>query len=400
MVKKKTIRVGMYGSGWTEAVERPFRGAMVVAHAALRVVVCDCRAATYDDDYHSDLDDPPWTGKLDGALVAIGLGDAKHAGEVADWLERGGVPVVSIAGDVLHPRISTVCFDAGSIARLAATHLIACGCRGYLHAGYARSIGSRRRAEAFRAALADAGFGMQEYDFVAKLEGDDGPDLSADAEALTHILAAAPKPLGVLALGDPFARGVWKMCDRAKLQVPGDVFIVGVNDLPIAFARKPTLTSIRYPGEEVGRRAMQLLLKLIAGGVRPRRPIEIPATELIARESTAGVSTDRDDLGVALEVIQRQACTGIDVSSLCSLLRVSRRWLELEFRKGIARSPLEEINRVRLAEARRLLNTTNLPIGQIAKMTGFARPAGFAKFFHQHCALTPREFRAWMACGR
>jgi LacI family transcriptional regulator len=416
--KQQKIRIGMYGSGWNEYVERPFKGVLAEASKHRRVVVCDCRVSSADDDFRSDEHVPPWTGKLDGVVIAIGLGDATNPQQVAEWLARGGVPVVNISADVLDPRIPTVCTDPNSIARLASEHLLACGCRRFLHAGFSRSIGSQRRAEAFRKALRVRGFELEEYDFVAKLEENDAKGafgnssppnpaaLSQDARALAPVLMASPAscpdrttPLGVLALGDPFARAVRRICDDLGLQVPGQVAIVGMNDLPMAFAQKPTLTSIRYPGEEVGRRAMQLLLSLIDGGRRPLKPIGVRATQLIVRESTVGTSKEPDDMAHALEVIRRRACTGLSVRELWKMLGVSPRWLELEFRKNLGRSPLQEINRLRMANARKLLEATELPIGQIATMTGFAWPAGLTNFFRKHSSLSASEYRQWVRQG-
>ena len=77
---------------------------------------------------------------------------------------------------------------------------------------------------------------------------------------------AAPHPLGILAWAT-LGRAVWQICDSVELEVPQQVAIVGVNDTPLAYAQRPTLTSICYPGEEVGYRAMMLLMKLIG---RPR----------------------------------------------------------------------------------------------------------------------------------
>ena len=395
--RREKIRIGIYGSGWNEYVERPFKGVLQAASKDRRVVVCDCRLSSSDDDFHAHVEYPPWTGRLDGVVIAVGLGDAKNPRQVADWIARGGVPVVNIAADVLHLRIPTVCTDPGSIARLAAEHLLACGCRRFLHAGFSRSIGSRRRAAAFGGALAESGLTLEEYDFLAKLEeSGDAPDLSADTRALGPLLTASPHPLGVLALGDPFARGVWRICDDLGLQVPGQVAIVGMNDLPMAFAQKPTLTSIGYPGEVVGCRALQLLLKLIDGGRRPRKPIGVRATRLFARESTIGKSKGGDEMAQALEVIRRRACSGLRVQDLWKLLGVSPRWLELEFRKRLGRSPLQEINRVRLATARKLLAATELPIHQIAVMTGFAWTTGLTNFFRKHSSLSGSEYRRWV----
>jgi LacI family transcriptional regulator len=257
-------------------------------------------------------------------------------------------------------------------------------------------MGSQRRAEAFRTVLARSGFESEQYDFQTKVEEIAAtPHVTADAWALAPLLTNKPHPVGVLALGDPFARVAWRICDELGLEVPRQVAIVGVNDLPVAFAHRPTITSIHYPGEEVGYRATQLLIKLIEGGRRPRKPVGIRATQLIPRESTVGAAHIDDAVVQALEMIRRQACYGLRADDVAAALAVSRRWLELEFRKQLGRSPLEEISRVRLATTRKLLQTTKLPIHQIAGMTGFSETSGLTHFFQKHTHLSPTEFRKW-----
>jgi LacI family transcriptional regulator len=120
---------------------------------------------------------------------------------------------------------------------------------------------------------------------------------------------------------------------------------------------------------------------------------------LIARESTVSNAVVHDDMAAAMEVIRRRACTGLSVHDLCTMLGVSRRWLELAFRKHLGRSPLEEINRLRLATARKLLETTELPIGHIATVTGFAWRNGLSNFFHKHTSLSLIEYREWIRQG-
>ncbi len=404
--RKKRIRIGIYGNGWDELVERPFRGMLQAAGEDPRIVLCDSRVFALGDDF--DAAHPPWTGKLDGVVMSIGLGETGTPQQVADWVSRGRVPAVSVATDFFHRRIPTVCVDPVSVAKLAAEHLIAGGCKRFMHVGFSRSMGSKRRAEAFGAELAKHGAELEEFDFSVMVEEaeaneahfpDAEPRLTADGEALAPLLSKSPHPLGVLALGDPFARAVWRVCDEVGLDVPGQVAIVGMNDLPVAFAQRPTMTSIHYPGEEVGRRATHLLAKLIGGARRPRKPIGIRATKLIARESTVGRPDTDDTLAQALEMIRRQACSGLRPRDLPEVFLVSRRWLEMEFQKHLGRTPLQEINRVRLASARKLLKSTELPIAQIAAMTGFSAPPGLTNFFQKHTSLSPTEYRHWVAAN-
>jgi len=391
---KKKIRIGIHGDTPDELVERPLAGLLEFAAQRRNMMLCDCRMSLEEYDFRTN--DPPWKGRVDGVVLTIGLQRPATANDIARWIARGGVPVVSTSSDIIHPRIPLVCMDVASLAQLATDHLVQCGCRSFLYAGYALSMGSRRRAVAFRRVLAERGFKLVTFDFTSKCENGTESALQADdARKLAPLLEAAAKPLGVLALGDPFARGVLRICDSLGLQVPRQVAIVGANNTPLAYAQWPTLTSICYPGEVVGHRAATLLLELIAGAPPPRRPIEIPAPGFVVRESTSGSVEEGDEMAKALEMIRRQACTGLKVNDLVESLSQSKRWLELAFRKNLERSPRQEIQRVQLLQARRLLELTDLTMTQIAGMVGFAETSGLTHFFRKHTGYSPTEYREW-----
>jgi len=391
---RKKLRIGMHCDLSDPIAERPLGGMLRFAAARRDVLLCDCRVSLHDIDFRTS--NPPWKGRVDGVVLSISLERPEEPDVIARWVARGGVPAVSTAGDILHPRLPVVCTAVASIARLAADHLVQCGCRSFLHAGYLLSMGSRRRAEAFRNVLAVRGFDLTEFEFAVRIMDEtEFATLADDAARLARLLESLPKPLGVLALGDPFARGVLQVCDSLGLQVPRQVAIVGVNDTPLAFAQRPTLTSIGYPGEKVGQAAMTLLLRLIDGARRPRRPIEIPATQLFVRESTTGSVEEGDELAKAVEMVRRHACSGLTVGDLVESLSVSRRWLELEFRKHLGRSPNEEIQRVRLFHAEQMLHLTDIPITRVAELVGFSESSGLTHFFQNHTSYSPTAYRQW-----
>jgi LacI family transcriptional regulator len=393
-VLKPCLTIGFLGDALQESVGRPFGGALRFAKEHPGTVLNDYCELNNELDFDLDQESPPpWTGAVDGMLLSTGYsGDPQTR---VDWILRGAVPAVSVAADMLDARLPAVFTDPASIARLAVEHLLACGCRRLVHVGFRESMGSRRRWAALQAAAQAAGVPVAEHDLSARLTDVRRKDVSsAEEEGIDRLLRKSPRPVGVLALNDPTARYVWQRCVALALDVPGDVAIVGVDDSPVAFGRKPTLTSIRYPGEEVGYRAMELLTSLIGGGRRPHKPILIPATQLIVRQSTGGRDTPDDDVAMALEMIHRQANTGLRIDDLLDSAAISRRSLELAFQKKLGRSPAAEVRRLRLAYAKELLLRTTLSIMRIAAAVGFSEQASFNKFFRANTGLTPSRFRA------
>jgi len=89
----------------------------------------------------------------------------------------------------------------------------------------------------------------------------------------------------VFAGNDQMALGFMHACNELGLSVPGDISVVGFDDIPEAAHFWPPLTTVRQNFAELGRRAISLLLAELNGSVE-REHLSVPA-ELIVRETTA-----------------------------------------------------------------------------------------------------------------
>jgi len=113
-----------------------------------------------------------------------------------------------------------------------------------------------------------------------------GGDFTRDGgyAGMLELAQRAPEVTAVFALNDPTAVGVMAaLRDELGRRVPEEVSVVGFDDVPAALDVTPTLTTVRLPLEEMGERAMRLLLD--APGHAPRT-VRIKA-EVVARASTA-----------------------------------------------------------------------------------------------------------------
>lgn len=148
----------------------------------------------------------------------------------------------------------------------------------------------RQRLGGAAGALADAGIELPDDAIV---EGDFSRDGGEAATA--RLIEQRPDLTAVFALNDLMARGSLLALSKAGRVVPDDVSVVGFDDLPVASDTAPRLTTIRLPLEEIGERAMRLVLR---DADEPRR-VDRVAGELVVRESTApppasGVRGGRD----------------------------------------------------------------------------------------------------------
>jgi DNA-binding LacI/PurR family transcriptional regulator len=194
-------------------------------------------------------------------------------------LTETGIPFV-VVGGVSNPDIPTVDADNEGGARLAAEHLLAIGRRRIATiTGPMRSGAAATRRVAFERALAAAGHPMDPRFIVESDFTEEG------AYAATQLLLAH-EPDAIFAFSDRMAVGVLRALRDAGRTVPGDVAVVGFDDLAPARASTPPLTTIRQEVEQAGVKAVQLLLERIQAPEAPARRVELP-TRLVVRASTA-----------------------------------------------------------------------------------------------------------------
>jgi len=114
-----------------------------------------------------------------------------------------------------------------------------------------------------------------------------GFDLAAGVEGARRLLALPDPPTAIFAIADTLALGAMQFIKSTGRQVPGDVALVGFNDIPLAALVEPTLTSVAAPAQELGLQAMGMLQDLIAGKRPAQQEIVLPVS-LIVRESCGG----------------------------------------------------------------------------------------------------------------
>jgi alanine racemase len=219
---------------------------------------------------------------VDG-FVIVGLDEA-HA-EVAP-LRKRGVPFVIVDGDA--ESASSVNVDDEGGAYAAARYLIDRGHRDILVLGFhmppehlaaPRGVAGRRLA-GYRRAFAEQGLDLRDDAIVRTAATLDGGD-----RALDVALAAGRRPTAILAVSDVMAVGALRAARRNRIRVPDDLELVGFDDVPLATAGHPTLTTVHQPIGEKGRIATRLLLGELDGS-GSREHLLLP-TELVVRESTS-----------------------------------------------------------------------------------------------------------------
>ena len=178
-----------------------------------------------------------------------------------------------------------VASDALGAGRLAAEHLVGLGHTRLAFAGPATDVhGFRMRERGFFQVLQAQGLGLSS----ARLRRV-APDVAGGLQAMKALLALGPteRPTAVFCANDLVAAGALKACLTAGVSVPGEMSIVGCDDVELARVLTPELTTIRVPARELGARAARLLLKQLEDESWVPRPTKPLPVKLVARGTTA-----------------------------------------------------------------------------------------------------------------
>jgi LacI family transcriptional regulator len=174
----------------------------------------------------------------------------------------------------------SVAVDDDGGGQLATRHLLRAGHRtiGFL-AGPPASHSGRRRARGHRTALEAAGLR-----YNSAWTRPCSPVVEGGQEAAHELLVAHPELTALFCYNDLVAVGAMQACAGLGRAVPGDVDVVGYDDIPLSGLVTPPLTTCRVPRYELGSLAVQLLLDGIEGcPIEGRKTVLQP--ELVVRDS-------------------------------------------------------------------------------------------------------------------
>lgn len=212
---------------------------------------------------------------------------------------------------------------------------------------------------------------------------------------LSTALARLPKPAAVFAANDNYAAEVTAACRKARIPVPEEVGVIGVdNDELICGASVPPLTSVEPDFEREGYEAAKSLAALLANRKTKPKPLMCGVKRVVQRGSLPGERNHAALVERALEYISANAVRGIGVADVSSHLRVSRSLLDLRFRQFAGQTVNHALTEARLAALKRELATSSDPISRICEHCGFGSENHPKKLFRQRFGVSMRAWRS------
>jgi DNA-binding LacI/PurR family transcriptional regulator len=223
---------------------------------------------------------------------------------------------------------------------------------------------------------------------------------------LVEWVAGLPLHTAVFATNDFVARDVATAARAARLSIPHDLTVLGVdNNAAVCETSNPAISSIQLDFERAGFLAARLIGDVFAIKDTKDHKDLVNSVPFLARNATIGplLAVRRRSTGgsgrrekfvlEAVEMIRREACDGLTAMALAKRFPCSRRLFNMRFREATGHSVLDEIQHVRLERVFALLSGTDTEIGAIADFCGFGSGVELRHVFRARTGKSLREWR-------
>lgn len=218
--------------------------------------------------------------RVDGLMVSLAYDteDISHF----EVLIKKGIPLIFFDRVPQHNSCTNIVIDNYKVAYDATKHLIDQGCKRIVHiAGNLKRNVYAERLQGYEQALADNNIQKDpNLVLISNLNIEAGP------EATQYILNLDPQPDGIFAANDAVAVGCMQALKLAGKKIPEDIAVIGFNNDPLCKVIEPNLTTIDYPGHEMGELAATTLINQLTGKGEINVSRLVLRSELIIRESS------------------------------------------------------------------------------------------------------------------
>lgn len=161
--------------------------------------------------------------------------------------------------------------------RIAAEHLMECGCKCIVHMRGPQIFSSaRQRFEGYKAVCKERGTAVKYID--------SSYDYQKGYGAIQHLMKKYPEVDGIIASNDITAIAAYKYLHQQGKRVPDDIQLIGFDNINLSWQFTPELTTVRQPIEQMGTLAAQLLIDYVEGReIKKENTFDV---QLLQRETT------------------------------------------------------------------------------------------------------------------
>lgn len=218
--------------------------------------------------------------RIDGLMISLAY-DTPNTDHVKIFLQKK-IPVIFFDRVIQLPGCTSIVIDNQKAGYEATMHLIQQGCRRIVHIdGDLNRNVYADRLTGYRMALGESGIVYDPSMIIKNSLTDEGGIAAAE-----QILAMDKLPDGIFTANDTSAVACMRELKAAGISIPGTIAVVGFNNDPISRVIEPNLTTVHYPGQEMGEVAANTLIQQLKDPVASHLHMLMLNHNLIVRESS------------------------------------------------------------------------------------------------------------------
>jgi LacI family transcriptional regulator len=324
---------------------------------------------------------------FDGIIGRIDPGNLAAA-------KQYGIPIVNMmATSLVRDKVPSVIIDIPAAAKLATHHLIKRGMPQLMSIQLRGRNLSQVYGEVAGSIAAEHSIPFRVCNLPARLE-DSSDNWRSARDALKEVYEDWSPPVGIVTCTDTSAQIVMTILADMGWHAPYEIAVVSMGNEDICTTMEPTLTSVDFGYIRNGYEAARLLAGLMRGEAPPEQPIVIPPKTLVVRHSSDVFSVRDPDVQKALRYMVDHCDQPIGVPEITKATEVERHTLERRFRSELNTSIYNELHRLRIERAKRLLvEDPAFPIKDLYHECGFATMSNFYAAFKKNTGMSPAAYR-------
>ena len=323
---------------------------------------------------------------------------------IAKALADARRPVVDIYYDKPRNGFAIVKTRHSRIGAIAAEHFLERRFKNFAFCGFAGGRFSDYCRAAFASSLAKRSVKCHAYKPDRRVRYDFNPQVlinerlqaAPDAKDVLRWLKKLPKPIGIFCPNDLRAWQILQICKQSEINVPREVAILGLdNDILVCGLANPMMSSIDPDTEAIGRCAAETLLEMIAHPSLANRRLvrQVAPVGVVERDSTAVYPIEPTWLSDALVFINRNIANNLTAADVYREIGLSHTQVDKMFKAKLGTSVQKEIAESRLERAKHLVETTRLPVLEIAPKCGFSTAQYLIRSFTKKFGVSPLAWR-------
>lgn len=311
--------------------------------------------------------------------------------EGSNLLKNLDIPIILQNYKKRSDYFSNLTGDYIGTGKMAAQFFIEKKFRNFAFYGNKDVVWSKERAQGFMQEIQEVGGNYFYFESDNRLNENEWGN---NHIKLDEWLTSLPKPVALFACDDRFALEVSEICKINGINIPDEVSLLGVdNDELICNLSDPPISSIVLEVEKGGYDVGHLIHRQIREKQNIPFNIVINPVKIEERKSTDKYNIDNKYILTILRYIEENLNSDLSIEKLTGLVPLSRRNLEVKFKKELGISIYQFILKYRIEQFAKLLVNTDRLLFDIALECGFNDNKNISRVFKKIKGLSPAEYR-------